>query len=334
MRQPRTLSDRFKNTLALSARMLFPAGLQRSLQDRFIYKPVMAHKGIGPGEPPLFDTAFFELRTRCNGICPFCPASVGRDPRPDLKMEKGLFVKVLDELAAIGFQGRVSFYSNSDPLIFGDLTEFVGIAREKLPQAYFHILTNGRALTAKKAEELFRAGITDLTVNFYNDDLRAEFPRPVRKILTEVLPALFAPEEILVSGFGPEFDHPGGPRKYVVTRRIQNEVLDNRAGFAPNKLIPDKRPRGFCQYPFTQFIVTADGRVGQCCNDFTIDEPMGDVSRQGVMEVWQGEPFQELRRELLAGRRENHRLCDECDYFGVKRIPEGLLSRFTHVMTR
>ncbi len=328
------LSSMIGRALALPARILVPFNRQRRLQDRFIYHPVMTDKKIGQGRTPLFDSAFFEVRTRCNGICPFCPASVGRDPRPDLKMERSLFIKVLDELAEMGFNGRVAFHSNTEPLIFKDLTEFVGIAREKLPQAYLHILTNGRALTAQKAEELFRAGMTDLTVNIYNDDLRAELPRAIQEVLTRVIPALFEPDQIMVSGFGPKQDHPGGPARYVVIRRLQNEVLDNRAGYAPNKLVPDRKPRGFCQYPFTQFIVTADGRVGQCCNDFTIDEPMGDVSRQGVMEIWEGGPFRELRQELLAGRRENHRLCRECDYFGVKRIPQSLPSRFVHLMTR
>lgn len=328
------LTSAIGHGLALPARLFLSRNLQRRLLDRFVYGPVMAAKGIGPGRTPLFDSVFFEVRTRCNGICPFCPASVGRDPRPDLKMEKSLFVKVLDELAGMDFQGRVAFHSNTEPLIFRDLTEFVGIAREKLPRAYLHILTNGRALTVKKAEELFRAGMTDLTVNIYNDDLEAELPRAVREVAEELLPRLFKPEEVFLSGLGPELDHPGGPARYLVIRRLQNEILDNRAGYAPNKLVPDKKPRGFCQYPFTQFIVTADGRVGQCCNDFTIDVPMGDVSRQGVMEVWEGEPFEALRRELLAGRRENHRLCEECDYFGVKRIPEGVLSRLVHLVTR
>ena len=316
------------------ARALLPGGLKRRLLDRFIYAPVMAAKGIGPGVTPLFDTVFFEVRTRCNGICPFCPASVGRDPRPDLKMDKGLYLKVLEELQDLGFGGRIAFHSNTEPLVFKDLTEFVGLARERFPRSYLHILTNGKILTLKKAEELFRAGLTDLTVNFYNDDLEAELPGVFQEILNRLLPRLFRPEEIQVSGFGPGFDHPGGPRRYTIIRRLQNEVLDNRAGYAPNKARPDKRPRGFCQYPFTQFIVTADGRVGQCCNDFTIDVPMGDVSRQGVLEVWEGEPFERLRQELLLGRRENHRLCEECDYFGVKRIPQGFTSRLVHLITR
>ncbi len=323
-----------RNTLVYPAKVVIPFGLKRRLLDRFIYAPVMEAKRIGPGQTPLFDSVFFEVRTRCNGVCPFCPASVGRDPRPDLKMDRGLYLKVLDELVELGFKGRIAFHSNTEPLIFRDLTEYVGLAKEKLPDCYLHILTNGKALTAKKAGELFRAGATDLTMNFYNDDLAAELPRSAREVLTGVVPSLFKPKEILVSGFGPEHDHPGGPSRYIIIRRLQNEILDNRAGYAPNKLIPDKNPRGFCQYPFTQFIVTADGRVGQCCNDFTIDVPMGDVSRQGVMEVWQGEPFERLRGELLQGRRANHRLCEECDYFGVKRIPEGLFSRFIHMITR
>jgi hypothetical protein len=44
---------------------------------------------------------------------------------------------------------------------------------------------------------------------------------------------------------------------------------------------------------------------------------MGDLRAQTVAEVWHGEPFARVRRELLQGRRSALAGCRSCDYFGL-----------------
>ncbi|MBF0445910.1 MAG: radical SAM protein, partial [Magnetococcales bacterium] len=146
------------------------------LQNLFVYKPIMEQKAITVLDPPLFDTVFFEVRTRCNGECAFCLAAVKTDPRKDETMAPELHKKVLQELKNINFQGRIAYHNNSDPLIFKDLTEFISVAREMFPQNRIQILTNGKALSINKAEKLIQAGIDELIINYYHNDLTAEFP--------------------------------------------------------------------------------------------------------------------------------------------------------------
>lgn len=84
-----------------------------------------------------------------------------------------------------------------------------------------------------------------------------------------------------------------------------------RAGQANNRLPVDfiKSP---CIYPFHQLMVRSDGKVSQCCNDALALTAMGDLTNQTIMEVWNGEPFQKMRENMLNGR---HCIstCSGCD---------------------
>ena len=39
----------------------------------------------------LFDTVYFEIRTKCNSQCSFCAASIQNETRPDITMDFNLY---------------------------------------------------------------------------------------------------------------------------------------------------------------------------------------------------------------------------------------------------
>ncbi|MBF0383208.1 MAG: radical SAM protein, partial [Magnetococcales bacterium] len=154
----------------------------RQLQNIFVYQPIIEQKSIRVIDPPLFDTVFFEVRTRCNGVCEFCLAAVQTDPRKDEKMAPEVHEKVLQDLKDINFKGRIAYHNNSDPLIFKDLVDYIAVARNFFPDNKIQILTNGKALSSKKAEELIKVGVNELIINFYHDDPNAEYPDVFKEI--------------------------------------------------------------------------------------------------------------------------------------------------------
>ena len=101
-------------------------------------------------------------------------------------------------------------------------------------------------------------------------------------------------------------------------------------GSAPNKPDPRSGTDGFCEHPFTQLNITADGRVGRCCADFYFADVMGNVTRQSVVEIWRGKPLQEARGHLLRGDRSKSALCSRCDFQGV---PQHGLSFVSHLIS-
>lgn len=311
-----------------------PPAVLRLLQNRFVYQPVIRQKGLSLENPPLFDTVFFEVRTRCNGHCTFCAAAVETDIRPDVSMPAALHDKVLLELAATGFLGRVAYHNNSEPLLFRELPAFVARARELLPASYIQILSNGRSLTLDKAEALIKAGINELSINYYNDDFTRELPKVFHDVANVVLPKFFRADQVHITGIGEDRQNPAARFRYQLTRRLENEKLDSRAGTAPNKRTPETGTRGFCQFPWTQMIVSADGRLPMCCADLNISESVGNASHQTVLEIWRGAPLQRIRRALWNGERESISTCRQCDFYGVKKAPRTRIGRLVYAMTR
>ncbi len=57
-------------------------------------------------------------------------------------------------------------------------------------------------------------------------------------------------------------------------------------------------PPRTCAEPWLTFGVRVDGRVFTCCGTL---EPMGDLAKQGLREIWNGESYRSLRRALAGG---------------------------------
>ena len=86
--------------------------------------------------------------------------------------------------------------------------------------------------------------------------------------------------------------------------RLLREVLDNRAGHAPNNDHVLKQPiNSACVFPFYQFCITSNGNLGLCCVDSSFEEPLGNVKESSISEIWKGEKFNEFRNDLLQARR-------------------------------
>ena len=76
---------------------------------------------------------------------------------------------------------------------------------------------------------------------------------------------------------------------------------------------PLSQPREFpCKFLWESMVVSWNGLVVPCCNDYDAKEVLGDVNHQTLKEIWNGEPYQRLRRSELGGCN-NSSLCAGCD---------------------
>ncbi len=285
---------------------LIPNIWLKQLQDQIIYDPVIKRKKLSADPIPLFESVLFELRSRCNNICSFCPANINYDERDDIVMPFELFNKAILQLNELGFAGRISFYINNEPLIVPNITEYVSIAVKNLPKARkFHICTNGLALSSDIGEMLLKSGVNFVTINWYHDDLESPLPQRILDFQTMVQ----------------EFNKNGKNRVTVqVFRRKRNDILTNRANLAPNKrgMHNQSHKRGFCSFPFTQLCINPEGKVILCCSDVYYRKVIGSISTDKIIDIWYGREFQQIRQSLLNGDRESLLLCSKCDHIGVQ----------------
>ena len=275
----------------------------------------------------LFSTVYFELRTRCNGTCSFCAASVQNETRPDISMDFELYKKVIFELVDLNYKGKIGFHVNSEPLLIKNIDEYITFAREHLKDSWIQILSNGKSLNSVNGKKIINAGIDELSLNVYNDNLKADLPKNIKKFEVEVLYKLFNKKQIYSGHVNRKPE--GKFINYNIFRRLLTEVLTNRAGTSPNKKSNKSisGDYGFCEFPSEQFNITANGNVSQCCCDLSFSNIMGNIKNQSLKEVWSGEKFLELRKNLLNGNREDSPICSKCDFFGINKVPKNLLRK-------
>ena len=248
----------------------------------------------------LFESIEIETINRCNSSCSFCPVNVHADTRTLARMSEETFRKIIDELGALDYHDCIMFHSNNEPFLDKQLVPRIAYARKRRPHAWLSVYTNGTALNPKLFFSALDAGLDQLQIDNYADNLQ------LHDNVKEIVAALERPENAAYV-----------PKVEILVRRL-TEVLSNRAGNAPNKdvitFVDYRKYRDIgCPLPFRQLVIRPTGEVSLCCNDALGQATMGDVTRQSLVEIWSGPAFTELREELQRNGRRNLKLCNTCD---------------------
>ncbi|WP_432667455.1 SPASM domain-containing protein [Wukongibacter baidiensis] len=239
---------------------------------------------------PLFKTIEIETINRCNGACSFCPVNKDIDPRPFKLMNEDLFNLIIQQLKDINYSGSIGLYSNNEPLLDKRIFDFLQIARDNLPGASLYLFTNGKLLTIEKFERLMKY-LDSLIIDNYNDDLVLN--KSVSKVYEYALTKSYR-------------------NKVHIYLRKENEVLLNRSGQAENRSKNSFRLKSACIYPFEQMVVRPDGKISLCCNDATGKVTLGDLTKDKLIDVWNGQQYYNVRRNMVTNRNLNP-LCRDCD---------------------
>ena len=261
-----------------------PIGQQilREREQRFINTENMKYKAqfyknfdMGFDEQP--GTVQIETINRCNGTCSFCPVNRNIDPRSTTIMSDDIFGKIIDDLRALNYSGRIGLFSNNEPLLDKQILKRVKAAREACPNSYIYFYTNGTLLDEAFFLEASKY-MDRIEIDDYNDEL----------LLSENLKTIVKLCE--------------NDEKLNDIARIQlrkeNEVLFTRGGQSPNnnKRVERDYP---CFLPFCQMVIRPDGKVSLCCSDALGKYTLGDVREQSILEIWNSDKYRDIRRRVL-----------------------------------
>ncbi len=240
------------------------------------------------GDTDFFNDINIETTTVCNKKCSYCPNSIfdrGLLAYEKL-MDEELYKKIIDELAEINFDGRISPESYGEPLMDKRLVSLITYTRKKLPKARLEILTNGDLLTPDLYKRLIKAGVDRFYVSQHGDVMSKSMVL-LNKFLIE------NPDE-----------------KNVVTYRVitSKTLLSNRGGLV-NPTMVKLEPR--CNSPSNPVVIDHNGNVVLCCNDYLSSIILGNMKDKTLVEIWKGEKYKLLRRQL---RKHNYQLdlCKKC----------------------
>ena len=69
--------------------------------------------------------------------------------------------------------------------------------------------------------------------------------------------------------------------------------------------------RLYCGYPSQRLVIATDGMVYPCCVDYDESMPVGDVSKMGLMDIWQSPKMVDLR--FLLRKKQFEPWMDQCE---------------------
>lgn len=294
----------------------------------------MKHVDFSQGQQvTLFNSIGIEVASKCNRHCYFCPNDYF--DRPDLFMPMGTIEKMLDELAALKYSGRVEWYIYNEPTRDKRLPEIISLCRQKLPRACQMINTNGDYFSKPDhILDLFRRGLNQMQINIYSstDDHQddATFHNGVRLArerqgklqgwingMPEINQWLSLYQNIGPKKWAAKVVPKFGIRKTVKNTEVAGpNYFSNRSGNVPGFRDANSEPLAkHCTIPFRFLNINYLGDCILCCNDFKGETNFGNVNSNTLVEIW-NHPTLNLYRLKLQHKNRMCFLCDKCDYAG------------------
>lgn len=248
------------------------------------------------GSFDIFAFVFFDTITACNRKCYYCPNSrFDRGLMKNMKkMDIGLFHKVIDELAALRWEGEITHNFYGEPLLDDRIAYLVKYTRDKLPDSTISLYTNGDFLTVDMYKELVRQGINKIVVTRH--------PGGDPPFIKDV--------------FAYRQEHGDGN---VEMSFQELKTIYNRGGVELREGAFNKS----CQVSWQRHIgVHWDGNVIFCCNDYFVDVKLGNLRNERLIDIWRKPYYRQIRRELKKGIYKLE-ICRKCNVGSVSPLESG-----------
>lgn len=274
----------------------------------------------------------------CNSRCVFCPLGAGQSKDQGV-MPDALYDKIEAELAARSEElTRVTLHAQGEPLLDGKIEERVARLKQRGIREV-SIATNVSLLNEKRAEALLRAGLDIMRLSI--SSIIPEHYRQLRvgldfDAVMKNAHSYFAlrdeirPESrIFVSTEKHDLmtdENLEAWKKHWLSRMRNcdmvkvTDLYDYTAENCPDVRSGCDSPP--CHALFQTLLVTFDGKVPLCCNDFTggvSRHVTGDVNDATLADVWSGAAFRRYRDLHRNNRRNQIDICRGCHIWEDER---------------
>lgn len=262
-----------------------------------------------------------ETTAKCNIYCPMCPRETHPQPKED--MDEGVFRKLVGESA--GTAEHMMLIGLGEPLLDPRIIDRIHYCAEHGISAL--ISTNGTLLDEKAAARLLESPLSHITLSFdgYSREtfefyrkgakferVRDNFVRFCRMKHQRRSPLQVTVQMVRMDGNRHEEEAfrrfwRGVPGVDLI--RVKDDETNVLAGPAAARTSGRR-----CHYLWRgAMYVRYNGDVYPCCQSYMLDgEPVGNVNRQSLPEIFNGEPMRRMRR-LHAGRRAGEiGICAKC----------------------
>lgn len=222
---------------------------------------------------PLFKSVEIETVSICNRKCAYCPNYSIQ--RPAGYMEEDLFYKIIDELAGIKFSGRFSPHFYGEPLLDKRIVTFITYTRNKLPNAFIKLFTNGDFLTYELFLKLLNAGVDVFRIAQHDEQPSATMMNTLQKMDKRTM-----------------------DKHVEYIKYFDNDtLLMNRGGLIEVK--HDVKMK-YCDY-VSGITIDYEGNMLLCCQDYMSKYKFGNLKTERIMAVWNKDNYKSLRDKIKCG---------------------------------
>jgi radical SAM protein with 4Fe4S-binding SPASM domain len=246
-----------------------------------------------------------------------------------------LFAKIVEESSK--FASKLILQNRGEPLMHKNIVDMVSMANQAGLNTVFH--TNASMLNEEVGGKLIDAGLNSMIISFngetdviHNQVSGSNFFEKSLNNTINFLKLMKKKQssspyvEIQVMKFEGEQGESG---RFEIGKEFKDKFRDlpvkavksiwaiNRSGetkknsllninFTQKKYMP-------CRWIWSSIVVNWNGRVFPCCMDFNEDFPLGDVNTESIIDIWNNEKMQNLRKKLCDRKYKEIPLCAECD---------------------
>lgn len=233
----------------------------------------------------------------CNRTCSFCPRS-NPNIYPNLNLNMSLETASIlsDQLYSSNFDGEIAIIGFGEPTLNKKILDIIKLFSNRF---FTSMVSNGDKFLSGKIqmEEVIESGLSSLIVDCYDG---LEHYKKIEKLLA--------------------------PYSDKINLKIRNTFDDgssdlfsehnfNNRGGILGGVKSLQRP---CNLPMYKVVVDWNGDVILCCNDWARKEKgLGSILSEDFSKLWTSERFNNIRKELINGNRNEIPACSGCNVDGT-----------------
>ncbi len=236
-------------------------------------------------------------------------------------MKEDVWKKIIDDTRGLGITYR-PFILN-EPFVDKRMAKIIRYIKEDAT-ASVEFNTNGEALTPKRADEIIEAGVD--IVRFSVDGIERKTFDEARGISYDKVYANVAYFIKAANASKRAIETEVRMIKFPGTEEEQKAFAKYWKAHNPSSILFTNLYR----YPWEgqttalnlpclkikdEMFFYVDGRATLCCWDSKERQIVGDVTKEQVLDIWNGEVMKNCRTLLDQGRRAEINLCSRCDAY-------------------
>lgn len=254
--------------------------------------------------PPHID---IEPTMLCNMKCSMC-FQQHLDISKEGYLDFELYKKIVDE-CSINRLYSIRLCHRGEPLMHPRIVDMVKYAKDKGIKEVF-TLTNGLLLEEQLIKRLYAAGLDWLQLSIDGTyDVYEKIRKPARfediyskvKLLHKIRKQQGRLRPILwIQSLWSSVKH--NPEEFINLFAPYVDKIAFHVDFDYEQRFR-KDPNFICYRLWHRMMIMADGVVPMCNSDFLKDEIIGDIRKQSIKEIWNGEKLKRIRKLNLKRRR-------------------------------